>query len=389
MACVTASLAPLHTMDLLVSRQPILDRHMALIGYEMSFPPGRIEWRQDDPIRGGKPCFIPLSAESLLDGVAEALPAREAVLLLSAAATSPEIVDTCRRLQNRGYRIALDNFEDSETPNPLVRFVDFLRVDVPALALRQQQAIVWKYSIVATLIANRVESRRDFEQAASLGFRAFQGSFIFEPVFSPTRSMQPRRVSLLRILEHLWRPHLSLDHLTDLLQYEARLSLELLRCVHSAARRVDPARVHVSEEGLRRWYTILALVELAADQPRELMASALIRARFGELLAAESGMEGLSEGLFLTGIFSHLDAVCGKPLDEVLSGLAIDRRVRRVLLRQAEAGDPLDQWWSIVRAYQAGRFDELAGLPESLRLGLPGLYREAVRWADEVLDERR
>jgi len=103
-------------------------------------------------------------------------------------------------------------------------------------------------------------------------------------------------------------------------------------------------------------------------------------------LAQASG-QGLEDQAFLLGLFSLLDALLDRPLDEVLKEVGLAPELDSVLRGQASEDNILNTIYRLVRSYESADWDEVERL--SVRLGAPAdligaAYCEALPWADEI-----
>ena len=83
--------------------------------------------------------------------------------------------------------------------------------------------------------------------------------------------------------------------------------------------------------------SLIVSLDLASDRPSEVMVSALIRARFCELLAPEAGLEPPNGEYFMLGLFSRLDAMFSRPLADILKDILLPDQVRATLLDPGSA----------------------------------------------------
>ena len=96
---------------------------------------------------------------------------------------------------------------------------------------------------------------------------------------------------------------------------------------------------------------------LATDKPSELMFTALMRAGFCELVVARG--RRAHPGAFTVGLFSLLDAMMDRPLDESFRELQLADELEAALLRgEGELGRSL----SIARAYEHFDWDQILRL---------------------------
>jgi EAL and modified HD-GYP domain-containing signal transduction protein len=123
------------------------------------------------------------------------------------------------------------------------------------------------------------------------------------------------------------------------------------------------------------------------DKPDELMRTALIRARFCELLAPVAGLGDRKADLFLIGLFSLLDAMLGRPLREVLAEIRLNGEIAAVLLSKAAPENRLAPVYALIRLYEAGKWDSLGATADQLNIPrdtIPELYLDAVAWSEKV-----
>ena len=109
----------------------------------------------------------------------------------------------------------------------------------------------------------------------------------------------------------------------------------------------------------------------------------VVRARFAELTARQTGLVDRSAELFLAGLFSTIDALLDQPMDEAIAGLPFPVDVQKALVGQ---DGPITPLYRLVLAYEQARWDEVsqlaerAGVPEQV---LPRAYAAALSWARE------
>ena len=179
----------------------------------------------------------------------------------------------------------------------------------------------------------------------------------------------------LRLIQEAHRPELDFTRLATLISQDVSFSYKLLRYANSARygretkiTSIRRALVVLGEYGIRKWIAIAALPTIAGDKPGELVTQSLVRGRFCELLGQASG-EGVEDQAFLVGLFSMLDALLDRPLDDALDELGLAPALDSVLRGQAPEESVLNTIYQLVRRYEMADWkevDRLAG-----RLGTP------------------
>jgi EAL and modified HD-GYP domain-containing signal transduction protein len=231
-----------------------------------------------------------------------------------------------------------------------------------------------------------------------MGYSLFQGYFFARPVIVSTRDIPGFKLNRLRILQQLQLADMDFAAMGELIHYETCLSYKLLRFVNSALftvrkpiESITQAMVYIGEMGMRRWLPVIILTDMSSDLPGQLPVNALIRARWCELLAPEAGLGHRRGDLFLLGLFSHLDAMYGRPMEELLPGLNLNGDLAETLLGQRPYGDRMAALWDAVIAYEQGRWDRMAEFCALGRIhtgSIATLYASAVKWADAVIHGR-
>jgi len=391
-------------------RQPILDSHRVVYGYELLFRaprtgvadafPGRnapaaladaVLAMGLDTLTHGRPAFVTIAGDALLDGVPTLLPPERVVVALTdESVRDRDAVQACAALKKAGYRIALHDFPLSELPPDLMPVADFIRIGYKALGPRplRAQDIQRLGRTSARLVVGGVSTAEQFERVVRDGFAYFQGTFFGQAVIRQTREIPAKQMACLQLLHALNRPNLLLTDLEDIIKHDAMLTYRLLRAVSSAAtaipssapavRSVQLALTLLGLDTVRRWasiWTLAALGEPGRGSQAELVTMAVIRARCCELLDAPAHEDG-----FLLGMCSLLDALLGQPLEAVLELLPLGDDVRQALCGGQNVRRVL---LDCVIAYERGDWDTCEQLAARAGLDpaqLPIAYREALAW---------
>jgi EAL and modified HD-GYP domain-containing signal transduction protein len=335
---------------------------------------------------GNLPAFINLPEEFILNGHCFALPKERVVLeVLEDVRPTAEILSALTKLRDAGYTIALDDFVHSPELMPLVELADIIKVDLPAIAsadLPRHVALLQKYDV--RLLAEKVETREEFEYCRELDFDYFQGYFFCRPTIISGKQIPANRVTMMRLISQLQKPSVSLPEITEVIQTEPALAYKLLRYVNSATNsldhKVESVRHAVTLAGISRIKTLAclsALSEVGEGKPPELIQTILVRAKMAELLAIDLRHSN-TESYFLTGLFSGLDALLDLPMNEALERVPVSNEVAQALTSRAgELGMVLN----CVLEYERGNWEQVSCSSisnESIR----DAYLQAIQWAD-------
>jgi len=395
---------------LYVARQPILNNSEHVFGYELMFRDGVEDYfRHTDPdaasrstldtsilmgldvLCDGRRAFINCTREVLLKDYVTLLPPAQVVVeILESVPVDDLVKEACARLKAAGYTIALDDFIANDPRSALVEFADIIKVDLKGSSPIEQAELVKRHgSLACRMLAEKVETREEFEACKKAGFAYFQGYFFRRPELMHAREIPKNQMNYLRLLQAISRNEIDVKELEGIIKGEASLCYRLLRYLNSAAFAFS-SEIHSVRHGLailgerevRRWVRLVAALGAGQNKASDLVLSALVRARYCELLAPKVP-HGESD-LFLVGLFSLMDSILELPMGVVLEGISFDHETRAVLLGQKSALDPIYQLMIAHEIANWTRLSELCAdmkLPESYVMEC---HWKAMQWAREM-----
>jgi EAL and modified HD-GYP domain-containing signal transduction protein len=384
-------------VGLLLARQPILDRTLRLRGYELlardssgSVPleqPGHVTTCQVlvealgefglEKVVGALPAYFNVTSEFLTGEIPLPLPPDRVVLeLLESIEPSEAVLRGAQRLKSEGFTLAVDDYIGQRPGyDKLLRLVDIVKVDVLGMAEEQLGELVSSLRpFEVRLLAEKVESPEIFRVCERLGFEFFQGYFFARPDLLRGRAQTVDRSSLLLLLSKIQNPDTTPDELEVVIAQDPVLSLKLVRFLNSAhvglRRRIDSLRevvVYLGSDAVRNIACVMLLARVH-NKPRELMITAMLRARMCEELSRDGG-GGNQHRAFTVGLFSMLDALVDQDLRDVVGPLPLHQDIQAALIhRSGQLGVQLEN----VLAYERGEFERLPRSDPT-----PGAIREA------------
>jgi len=335
--------------------------------------------------------FINCTRDVLLeDFVTLLLPGQAVVEVLESVPPDDEVVAACHRLRDAGYTIALDDFAVNDPREPLTSIADIIKVDIRDTSAADAANMVKRYQPNrCQMLAEKVETRAEFLAAKQAGFVYFQGYFFRRPETLTTHEIPAHRLNYLRMLTEVSKPELDVREIEKVIKCEASLCYRLLRYLNSAAfgfvieiQSVRHALAILGEQEVRRWIRLVATLGAGQGKNTELVLSALVRARFSELLAPKFP-HGNSD-LFLMGLLSMMDVILEIPMAQVLDHVAIDMETRSVLLGQASRLQP---FYQLILAQESGEWKTVSEKAALLHLNENDVgesYWQALEWARQV-----
>ena len=392
-----------------VARQPIFDREEKVFGYELLFrdslencfvgdadEASRATLDRSlvmglDVLCDGRRAFVNCTRDTLIKGLVGLLPSTTTVVeILETVPPDPDVMAACHSLKEQGYLIALDDYVADDRREPLADMADIIKVDLLLTTQEERGRLIKQFGPWrCRMLAEKVETQSQFEQARDQGFVYFQGYFFRRPEMMGTHDMPANRLNYIRMLQEVSRPELDVPGLEKLVKEEASVCYRLLRYLNSAVfgfkKEIHSARHALSilgERDLRRWVRLIAAVGAGQDKTSDLVLSALVRGRFCELIAPKVA-HGESD-LFLMGLLSLIDAMLEAPMQAVLEKIPLDAATNAVLLGQPSA---LRSVFQLMLAHESGEWEAAAALSAGLRLDaddVAACYWQAQQWAREL-----
>jgi c-di-GMP phosphodiesterase len=291
--------------------------------------------------------------------------------LLEDIPVDQELIDQVICLSKMGVTMALDDYVFDPVWDPLLPWVHIIKVEIPAMTLEEIRAGLPKLrQHNLKLLAEKIETREEYDALHEMGFDLFQGFFFSRPELIDGQRLEENQAVVLRLLAALNQADVGIKEIEALISQDAGLSYKTLRYINSSAigipRKVDSIGQAVVYMGIRRiraWINLLVIAGLK-DCLEDHYLMALVRAYLCEQLVEQTEPQNGSG--FLVGLFSSLDLLLNRPLREIVQELSLSDEVNKALLEgQGIAGQAL----RCARQVEAGEWQQV---------DFPGLSREQI-----------
>lgn len=401
-------------MEQFIARQPILDLHKRLYGYELLYRGagdrvlGRVSGEQAtasllssafltgdiENISNNRLCFVNFTQELLEKNLPFSFPKNKIVVeILENVEPTAKIVAVCRMLRERGYTLALDDFVYHRRFEPLLELAQIVKIDIrltPLNTLVRTLNLLKNHKV--KLLAERVEHDDEFVLANRMGFSYFQGYFFCRPEPIGIVEISSMKVNLLRLLAEVTKKGTSLERLRDIIASDVAITYKLLRFLNSAyfyrlqeVKSVMHAVAYLGEKELRRFIMLVIVSGLASEKPEELVRLVLVRARFCEALGEAMALSARKcADLYIIGLFSLLDAMLDYPMAEILTKVPVGSLIKETLQGKSTLFTP---FLRLVELLERDQLDGFGHIQQQLSLTdeqIRTAYLEAVRYANHL-----
>jgi c-di-GMP phosphodiesterase len=396
-------------------RQAILDRRQRTVAYELLFRDSlENRFPNIDPhkatgsiisdthlvnglsqVTGGKIALINFTERCLLGGFADMLDRKKVIIeIVEDVQPSDEVFEVMRDLFHRGYVMALDDFVYRPEWRRFFKFVKIIKFDIERTPLDRIAPLVKQLQKRPNLrlLAERVETKEQFEQAMDMGFDFFQGYFFCKPEIRTTRKIEASYARLIELYYELNKPTINMNKVERCFEGDVVLTFKLLKYVNGGAfslvsklSSIKGALVYLGEIEVRKLIALLT-TGLVKNKPKELVRMAIVRARTCEQ-ACRKEYPAVAEEAFLVGLLSLLPSMLDRSMEDILDELPVTDTIKESLLDEKEQ-TPLRIVYNATLFIESGSWHlttkECKKLHRLDYEGLRQIYQEAIVWAQDV-----
>lgn len=298
--------------------------------------------------------FIEISKISAFSPIDEmcAMPHDKVVLLCDHSIPPDEAyVKRFQQLKFMGYKLAFKNIaiEQFNEYAPILKLLDYIMLDYKKINMEAAKKFFSAVYPDMSLIAVNVNSQEDYDKLTqSDAYSLYEGDFYRLPVTKGNTKVAPLKVNYIELLKLVNNPDFELTKAADVIGRDTALVIKLLKmvnhmAVNSQITSIRHAAAMLGQKELKKWINTAVTNELCADRPNEITRLSLLRAKFAENLAPVFSMASQSSELFLMGLFSVLDIILEKPMQEALAMVNVSKELKEALIdHKGEVAKVLD-----------------------------------------------
>ena len=396
----------------LIARQPICNQQLKVVAYELLYRmqsnDNKAVVTDDDgatidvllsafndlsinEVVGDKQAFVNFSGNILINQLPPISPKQLVIELLEGQKVTPELLKALQRLRKKGYKIALDDFCLTRETIALIEYADIIKLDVLADEPEKWAAYIPRLKDKGiTLLAEKVETYKVFEQCSDLGFDLFQGYFFAKPKVMSGKRIANNELTILSLLSKLNAKDVNIEEVTKAITQDANLSYNLLRTINSGLfclpQKVESIKHAIMMLGLshlKSWINFLALSSLD-NKPQSLTDLAMLRAKMCEQLGMQITKRNSADDYFTVGLLSLIDAFFDMPMKDLVKKLSLSEAMQNALLKlEGEMGIALE---CAIR-YEGGKWNSKGGdnFLDKAKIPMENIttaYLDSVQWVE-------
>ena len=294
-------------------------------------------------ISNDKEVFVEVNHISIYSDISEQcnVPNDRVVLLLSTRIQpTSEIVKRLEQLKGQGFKLAMRklNVSDFQAYAEILKLLDYVLLNHARIDISKARIYFEKLFPNIQLCAVNVNTQEEYEMLkAQGGYKYYEGEFFRTPIVKADTEVAPLKVNYIELLNVINDNDFDLQDAAEVIGRDAGLVISLMDIANKLSRNseitsIKHACAMIGQKELKRWINTAVTAELCADKPSEIVRMVMLRAKFAEGLASEFGFAMEAEELFLMGLFSMLDIMVDKSLEEALDMVMISADIKKSLL---------------------------------------------------------
>ena len=407
-------------MKVFVARQPIFTINEDIFAYELLYRSSEVNVFPNingdqatadviinsfmnigiDELSNGRPCFINFTENLLQLKLPTYFKPRDIVVeILESVIPNTQIIDICRELKKLGYKIALDDFiynDDNPHFFKYISYADIIKVDI----LHTTPEVRTKIETMARvmnkkLLAEKVETREEYEELKSRGYDYFQGYFFSKPAIVSVYDIPTYFHSYIDIIKNLSMTDPNVGVIAELIERDLSLSHKLLKLINSTAFRPQK-KIHSIKQAIvllglieiQKWIYVLSVRDnliRKSEMSDEVIRISLTRGKMCESIAQLRQKTSTKTGYFMTGMFSLMDTITGAPMEKLLKDLPLNDEICHALLGH---DNQYKQALDLVIAVEKGEWSKITEQCQVIQIDenkLFTIYTESLNWANRLI----
>ncbi len=352
-----------------------------------------------DTLSSDKVVFVPITNISIFADIENECTAPRDRLVLLIDNTVPPVdmyINRLKELKDGGYKLAIRKLAVSEYENykEVLKLMDYVFLNNKKVALDKAKIFFSKLYPNVQLCAGNIETAENFEAVKALGgFAIYEGDFYRMPVTAGDNEVSPIKVNYIRLLNIVNDSNFELTEAADVIGHDTALTLSLLKLVNRMARNseitsIRHAAAMLGQRELKKWINTAVVNALYKDKPNEITRLSLIRAKFAENLAKAFELAIKSEELFLMGLFSVLDVILDKSMEEALEMVKVSKDIGDALISGSGKLAPV---LDFVKQYENANWSEISRLMILYKIDLSVVekaYEDTLIWYRNLVEAK-
>ena len=349
-----------------------------------------------EPFAGQSNLFVDLSLYQLLMELplTMKIPTEYLVLIVNKSVLEDNASHAkLMKMKRSGYSMAIEGYPRAISIETALKVFDFIILDSNEQGFQNDFKDIRPHIFNTTLVISGVPDMYNFNKYSGARGVLLSGSFYSQPLTKGVSEISPLKVNALSLIKQINEDDVDLQATASTIERDPALTISLLRFINAMnpnrSRRITSIRNAVAILGqneVKRWATVAISMSMGEDRPNELTRLSLIRAKFAENLAPSFEMAMLTGLLFISGLFSLLDLILQRPMEEAIEEVAADDEIKDALVNKRGR---IYEVLSLIFAYDKADWHDASIIMVRNNIDIEDIskaYLDSIVWYRQLLD---
>lgn len=297
----------------------------------------------DDLLGKNGVAFINLDEHALTSGIIDVLDKKRFILeILETTDLTEKVISKISHYHRKGFKIAIDDFDCSAEMikkfSPLFKYVNILKMDVLVAEPDNLKNVMSKFKKLGiTLLAEKIETKDDYNNYIKMGFDLFQGYHLHRPeVIEVDRYKDPTQLTIMQLIKQM-KDNASTAQIEYTIKQRTDLSYKLVKFLNNQEKfeteinSITQIITLLGRDRLLRWLLLYLYSEISSDPVSQaIMNIAIHRAERME----DSAKPDEKDKAYIAGMFSMLDVLFETKMKDLMKDIKMHKDITDLLLHQ-------------------------------------------------------
>lgn len=287
--------------------------------------------------------FVNLDEYALTSGIIDILDKKRFILeILETTELNEKVISKIIQYHKRGFKIAIDDFDCTAEMiikfTPLFKYIHIIKIDIISSEpenLKNVVAKMKKFNI--QLLAEKVETKEDYENCLKMGFNLFQGYYLSKPeIVEIDNSKDLTRITIMQVIK-LLKNNGSTAQIEHYIKQRTDLSYKLIKFLNTKEsfeieiESILQIITLLGRNRLLRWMLLYLYSEMSHNPvSQSIMAIAMNRAEKMEASVAPEE----KDKAYIAGMFSMLDVLFEMDMKDLMKDINMDKDITDLVLNR-------------------------------------------------------
>ncbi|MGN1119355.1 MAG: EAL and HDOD domain-containing protein [Oscillospiraceae bacterium] len=292
---------------------------------------------------GSARAFINFTGNLLKHGVPRMIsPEILVVEVLENQMMDEDTLAACQDLKERGYTLALDDFEYDKAYSEVFQLGDIVKIDFRSSQKAiEETAYICRYCN-KIMLAEKIETREELEYAKRLGCTFTQGYYFAKPTIMSKNAIQPLPINFMEIMQLVSSPDPDINDIVEVISRDTAMCQRLLRLINSVyfgvrnrVSSIAQALVILGLDYLREWVYLMGMQRITHNDNIEIMRMSVLMAKFCKSIALIIPEAARSaDAFYLMGLLSMVTYSGDRALALALEEFPVTDDIKNGLMRR-------------------------------------------------------